>query len=53
MHGYHETACGVETVPIGKVRELLKDPEFMNCRVGVIKTELIKKVEEHTQLFGK
>jgi hypothetical protein len=43
----------LKNVPFATVQELLKDPEFMTCRIGVIKKELIKKVGEKQQLFGK
>ena len=43
----------LKSVPIGTMRELLKDPTFMTCKTDSIKRELIAQVEAHKSRFGK
>ena len=45
--------ASLKSVPLAKVRELMKDPTFMACRSETIRNEIIKKVEEKKFLFGK
>jgi hypothetical protein len=43
----------LKKIPLGTMRELLKDPEFMACRYEGIKNEIATQVEKKKHLFGK
>jgi hypothetical protein len=45
--------AALKTIPIGIMRKLLQDPDFVSCRSEGIKRDLIQKVEEKKHLFAK
>jgi len=52
-HDEKRTHVALKKITLGTMRELLKDPEFMVCRIEGIRKEMVAQVEKQKHLFGK